>query len=1161
MATNPTYRFMLRLNNAQTQTQVFPDYKDDLSIEHKRDSNQMFYRAELSSSLVFLNEDYDYIIEQPFDTEFFIDIQMSTDLGLNWSNYFTGRFCLTDCEVNVADKKVSVKPAVYDRYNGILAGMEKEYNIIPLAPALTPIYFKRRPMLQMYVPGEDIVTCILGGQSWTQEVIESTTDEGKLKDDYHFGSEINSIELNFIDTTISGLIQPFSGALSSIDKDTTGEWEAFTNSENIYKVYYFQTKTTGDMWDLCANGFSVKAISGGAEVFRYEQSVNVRTGELPRWLALPNDMVFNGVGTYEGMTLNAEMIMTCIYGRWVTAGNYISATPTNITCLEIPKNDLVANNRNYRYCYPFDVTTAMLTQTTAESTTPTEWGLKPNGKYYVKPSLASGVSDYFPIARNNWNNVSTWLKRTDTIDGWEVAGRWLSYIRDAYLIEDVIKVLLAQVAPNITFEGTTDYSQFLFGVNPILGNPGAWGRLIITPKSNMKAMEYTQPARKAELTLKNVLDMLRDVCGLYWFIDDTNKLRIEHIKWFKQGGTYTGSPSVGIDMTTLHDVRTEKVLTYGQESYNFEKSDMPERYQYEWMDDSTTIFKGQPIDVLSKFVQQGEVEEVSVSMFNADIDYIMLNPSNISDEGFALMCGQPYYSAYQTGFIELNGIPTQNFQMAFAFTQQYFLTYDMPAWELKVNGEEVIAKGIKRNKKQTVSVPVGNTDPNMMQMVKTTIGSGMIDKANINLSSRTAKMTLAFDTTAQPDPSEDPLSFRESWAEFRSMVNNKIVGTVDMEGDTHDYLLALYNFAEENYSDVLDATLYEMAVPQTGTLISDTERGKKAMISWYMAMALAEICPKIQNDLYDLGYSYIGSADSQKVYGYELDSDANIARVVASIMFAMFRPDAATLEAAARTELATADTGNALGTTRGSTIPTHSEETIAAVPDGTRFMPSTPTNTNSNPDFAFDETTWNYIYSNYYYSNGEYHNPTGKNGRAQMAVQDSARTDVAAQKQMYAAVGVTMTTAQEALITPCYKWGSRIATPMKDGFDSVSQTYLSGVGTTPRTDSEFRMRPFQYHNVHLLDPNDDGASYINTSSYPSGHASFGWNIALMMIETHRSNITEVKLIIARAFQFGQSRTIGRYHWNADVLHGLVIGSCCLPRLHSYNEYINLLALT
>lgn len=399
-------------------------------------------------------------------------------------------------------------------------------------------------------------------------------------------------------------------------------------------------------------------------------------------------------------------------------------------------------------------------------------------------------------------------------------------------------------------------------------------------------------------------------------------------------------------------------------------------------------------------------------------------------------------------------------------------------------------------------------------------------------------------------------TFDEVWTAFQTTINSKMAGTVSPTGATYTYLKGMYDYADVYAPQFYDPDLFELVVSQGGTLINNTARAKKAQTAWLMAMCLAEICPNIQNDLYDTGYGFVGSADSQAVYGYQFTSDVNIARMIASVMYSMHRPDAATQEAAARSELATADTGNALGTTRGSTIPTHSEETLAAVADGTQFMPSTPLNSNSNPDFAFDESTYTWVKANYTYSGGAY-----SNSRAEQAVLDSGRTDVASQMAMYTALGLVISTAQQNLITPGYKWGSRIATPMKDGFDSVSQTTYPGYASNPRTDAEFRMRPFEYHSDHLLDPNDAGASYLNTSSYPSGHTSFGWNIALMLIETHRNSVSDVKKIIARAFQFGQSRVIGRYHWQADVIHGYVIGTCCIPRLHSYNEYITLLSAT
>lgn len=396
-------------------------------------------------------------------------------------------------------------------------------------------------------------------------------------------------------------------------------------------------------------------------------------------------------------------------------------------------------------------------------------------------------------------------------------------------------------------------------------------------------------------------------------------------------------------------------------------------------------------------------------------------------------------------------------------------------------------------------------------------------------------------------------AFTEVWEALLTVVNSKMAGSISDVGATYSYMRNMYDYAEQNSGTLYDATVFSPVLAQSGTLIQNTARAKQAQTAWLLAMCIAEICPKIQNDLYHVGYSIVGSADTQTVYGYQLNSDVNIARMVASVLFAMHRPDAATQEAAARAEIAAQDTGNALGTTRGSSIPTHSEETLAAVADGTKFMPSTPKNASSNPDFAFDESTWDYVIANYTYSNGQY-----SNARAQQAVSDSSATDMTAQKQMFQSIGITMTTAMENLVTPCYKWGSRIATPMKDGFDSVSQITYPGYASNPRTDAEFRMRPFEFHNVHLLDPNDSGASYLNTSSYPSGHTSFGWNIALIMIECNRRSLSDVKTIMTRYFQFGQSRVIGRYHWQADVYHGYVIGSCCIPRLHSYYEYITLL---
>lgn len=44
----------------------------------------------------------------------------------------------------------------------------------------------KRPLLQVYVPGDNVVSCFLGGTYWEQEVVEPVDNTGDLKSKYHF---------------------------------------------------------------------------------------------------------------------------------------------------------------------------------------------------------------------------------------------------------------------------------------------------------------------------------------------------------------------------------------------------------------------------------------------------------------------------------------------------------------------------------------------------------------------------------------------------------------------------------------------------------------------------------------------------------------------------------------------------------------------------------------------------------------------------------------------------------------------------------------------------------------------------------------------------------------------------------------------------------------
>lgn len=244
--------------------------------------------------------------------------------------------------------------------------------------------------------------------------------------------------------------------------------------------------------------------------------------------------------------------------------------------------------------------------------------------------------------------------------------------------------------------------------------------------------------------------MLRDVFKCYWYIED-GKFKIEHVEFFRNGGSYTYNPVISEDLTVLENVRNGKKWAFGTSEYSFDKVEMSERYQFAWMDDVTTIFEGLPIQIDSPYVTAGKIEEINISNFTSDIDLMLLNPGAMSSDGFALFAavepsggGQLELPIIQIT-VEGTEYYLQNGYLAFAMLQPTYWLYDMPARNMTVNGVPVVARSIERKKKQSINFPV-DLDINPLQLIKTYIGNGQIDKLSVNLSSITAKATLKYDT-------------------------------------------------------------------------------------------------------------------------------------------------------------------------------------------------------------------------------------------------------------------------------------------------------------------------------------------------------------------------------------------------------------------------------
>ncbi|MCM1077878.1 MAG: hypothetical protein NC344_06905 [Bacteroidales bacterium] len=831
------YRFFIRLGSGGAPHAVRPIYKDDLSIDYEKESGQQFFRAKLSGKLSFVREDYRYIIGAPLETTFFLDIEVSSDWGNTWKPYYTGQFVMTDCTVNEADELITVQPDVSDVYNDILDGYENEYNLITCRPEIQPLYIARRPLIQVYISGDSVISCFLGGMAWEQDVT-AVDDYNELIYKYHFAvdTEIKHAEVTGADYLSAN--GDYNGVVQGNYEDGTAKAELrhepvrFVNTDThmTFEVY---------LNELGKHYVRLRIVQDKTNTVLYEYR------EAYDWQGTYDIDLTPPAGSPATGKAHVYFTTRNIYARYLLDVEKFMGLDTYL----LPSDDIAGSNRNYHRVIGYALGTTTFSDRMSDE--PTEYGRTDTDQYFMPP-VSCGVK-FYPLAQSTWSNFSLWFFFSQADDILDIEGRHTYKLKDAWPLASAINVLLAQFAPDVKFYPTEEYSQFFYSeYNPLTRS--TW-KLYVTQKSNILAGEYSLAAQKAPATLKQFLDMLKNVFQCYWHVEG-DKLRIEHISWYMNGGSYSVMPEVGYDLTQLENIRNGKKWAFASSEYSWDKEDMPQRYQFEWMDECTTLFQGEPMEVMSAFVKKDKTEEVNVANFSADIDYMLLNPEAISSDGFALLCatqanalkayisgnigggsqgtdsehmmkldivpafrgqeaalriyamgggvaqveffdsgGNSIYSgssfgangetleydvtipaeAAQMSFHVLQGhvnitiysmrvknaleVPfitlrrdgvnhsMQNGYLSFAWLQPNLLLYNMPAWTIKVNGEDMEAKSIQRNKKQTVTFPTRGETIDLNDLVRTDIGNGQIEKISINLSSRMAKATLQYDTT------------------------------------------------------------------------------------------------------------------------------------------------------------------------------------------------------------------------------------------------------------------------------------------------------------------------------------------------------------------------------------------------------------------------------
>ena len=715
---NPIYKFELSAGGVTRR--AYPVYGEGLSKEWTQESGERFFRSALSGELRFTGADYDFIMQQTFGTLFALVVWYSDDAGASWSSYWTGQFTLADCSVDLDDAAVSVTPSPTDAYDAVLNGLEKEFDVIKLLPDMAEVVADKRPMLQVYRAGESVIGCYLGKLWWEQEC-EKINDAEDLEDLYHF-TEI--ADLTYVDVSSASSSQP------TLDTAIKGNNDGEINYEISSGGYTFKQQATGAGTMVSVELFVYPT---GSPSSGWKTTQSYQSSDFPGRVT-GQFTLFGYGGTTGGVVIDIRNAQ--VFARVLTDSKTYGSANTS----PLLAGDMAGAASAYKYAVGYGDSSIILFSTTKTST-PTEWGLFRDEQYYAYPVSAVYGAGAFPMARNNWDTASLWF--VEPVIDLDTYGVTQYSIKNAYPVASVISKILAQIAPTLTYAADILHSQFFYDNST---DPSFTYRLFMTPKSNALGAGYDIPAMKGPVTLRQILDMLRDCFRCYWYIDGTS-FKIEHVKFFDNGRSYLSQAGVGADLTALTVRRTGKAWAEGTNKYKFEKQTLPERYEFGWMDDVSVPFNGYPMQLVSNYVEKGRVEKIQNTVFTSDVDYMTANPGGCSKDGFALLCGTaqgdgtyrvPYFS-YTTNDIQYS---LQNGPLSFAYLQRYY-RYDMPALNYTINGSAVVAYGLKKPKVQEVVFPTHN-DPDPLLLVKTGLGNGVVSKLSVNLSSRKAQATLNY---------------------------------------------------------------------------------------------------------------------------------------------------------------------------------------------------------------------------------------------------------------------------------------------------------------------------------------------------------------------------------------------------------------------------------
>lgn len=732
----PKYRFYLSINSGDF-IEIHPHYTG-LNKKYTKENGQEFFRVSLEGKLGLIGTDFELIASQGIDSEFCLMVDM-----IYQGVYYKGKFSKTDCTLDFSKKRCELKTLVLDEYTEIMNKYDTTYDLIKLAPALTSVSLHKRSLMQIYVKGANTISNFFGGTYWESEVNEVIDDDNALKNTYYFANIANANEF-YVEGSGNALID---GIYAGVD----GKWNNNKGYEAAWEFTQLDGTSYYGYWLVIRKIGTTEVLFRSKEVLFDSPNADLPPSSVVGSQFIPSGSRFDMLDSAGAKAFSITTVFAYqIYRRLLCD---VDSIGNGTATYDLPLNDFVSDNRNFKKC--IGLLDGLVFCTSYTKSTPTRFGVNDYGEYFTDDfiPLSAGLGRALPICRSIWVNASLWYVYDFAYEVWEPQLRKKYTVEDAYSIADVIKVLLNQIDPTITHEATAEYSRFLYDADvPPIGMARFY--VYITQKTNILKGDYDQAAQKAEISLKELMEMLRDCFRCYWFIEN-GKFKIEHVWYFMNGGSYDIQSNYQLDATSLVDQFNHRPNSYFQSQIEYDKSSLPAKYKFSWMDEASEPFTGPEVNVLSKYVQQDSTEEINLSKFSSDVDFMLFNPSAFSNDGFALLLPELVDEELILPIRTVSNIAGADYR-AYSITAQNshatwlslvnFYTRDISGPDFRVNGERRAVYGVKKCMKHSIQLPL-ETDLDILGLIKTEFGDGKIEEMSIDLDTRQAKIKLAYTPT------------------------------------------------------------------------------------------------------------------------------------------------------------------------------------------------------------------------------------------------------------------------------------------------------------------------------------------------------------------------------------------------------------------------------